>query len=245
MEIKSDKGRLSWDVPDLALTEYLNALLSEVESSVEEEAKASSEVRIVSFAPERTGAGQRDVHIPEIPAVAPRQNHSASQEEAADSAQAERHSRLLVPRWAAAPFQCLLVKVSGLKVAIPLVLLNSIAEWDKKTAHLPGQPAWHQGLIEHRGAKVTIVDTALLVMPEKAGEKSVQERLQGASHLLIVGGGRWGLLCDRLLNPILLDPAKVHWRDAKGNRPWMVGTLPEQLCILLDVDVLLDTIGHE
>ena len=44
-----------------------------------------------------------------------------------------------VPEWAESRFQCLLFKVSGLSLAVPLVKLNSVIPWNEEITKTPNQ----------------------------------------------------------------------------------------------------------
>ena len=78
-------------------------------------------------------------------------------------------------------------------------------------------------------------------MPGKLA--AVREQTVTPNHVLIFGKGEWGLMCDKLLSPITVEPDDIHWSCRHENRAWMAGTLPEQLCIILDLDVLLTMIA--
>ncbi len=206
--------------PDQEVATYLQVLLNEVEEYQEPVATVP-----VALHSEETPV---EIQIPEV--VSPEQDILSVE---APEVQAEPQP--VIPDWAQEPFQSLFFEVDGLRFGVPLAELNSIAEWRGELTHLPGQPDWHQGLFEHRGYKVGVVNTAKLLMPEQgAGDDST-----GApSHVLIFGGDEWGLMCDKLLSPVMLDPNEIHWSLRHENRPWMAGTLPDQLCILLDLDVV-------
>ena len=148
---------------------------------------------------------------------------------------------LTVPMWASEPFQCLMFKVSGVRLAMPLMTIDSIAEWDGRLNKIPGQPPWCLGVMRHRGQKVVVLDTGRLLMPERPA----QAKRPGRGYVLLVGGGRWGLACDALQRPEMLEADAVKWRQAGAPRPWIAGTVIEKLCLLLEVDALLSHLGHE
>jgi purine-binding chemotaxis protein CheW len=231
---KKERTRLS--EPDQALAGYLESLLSEVQEYREEPSPSAKPLaKAVEYVPEG-----RVVKIPlkEEVLAAEKEEIVLSPQAAVTAASIEEQGPT-IPVWGQEPFQCLLFKVKGLTLAVPLVALDSIAGWRDDLVNLPGQPDWHLGVLRHRGTKVGIVDTARLVMPERL---TTEEEAAAPSHVLIIGGGQWGLLCEKLLKPIALDPTQVRWCGQQGKPPWMAGTLPEQLCILLDVDALLEMI---
>ena len=129
-------------------------------------------------------------------------------------------------------------------LAIPLIMLDSIAVWDAQAVSMPTQPDWHLGVLPIRGDNHVIVDTARLIMPEKLVQTAEQRRLEHGSHLLIVQQ-RWALSCDGIHETILLTPDQVKWRPRRPSRPWALGTLIERLCVLLDTDQLIQEIEQE
>ena len=66
-------------------------------------------------------------------------------------------------------FQAMFFEVAGLMIAVPLIELGGILNNDKTTA-LMGKPDWFKGVMLHRDEKVSVVDTARWVMPEKCDE---------------------------------------------------------------------------
>ena len=142
-----------------------------------------------------------------------------------------------VPDWANGTFQCLLFRLRGMRLALPLSALDSILKWDGRATRIPGQPSWHRGVILYRGNRLVVVDTARLIMPERLPPATAAVPRNG--HLLIVGDGRWGLACDSLQRPVSLRADAVHWRRGGGRAPWVAGTIRERLCALLDMEQLL------
>lgn len=227
MSLDSKKEKTQLNEPDQALSGYLEALLGEVEEYREEPSEAVPAVETKPL-PKPVVAAP----VVEPPEVKEQEAISAEPEVAIEPPH--------IPEWGQEPFQCLLFKAGGLTLAVPLLVLNSIAEWEGELTNLPGQPDWHLGVLKHRGVQVTIMDTVRLIMPERA---DTAEEAGPPSHILIVGGGRWGLRCEKILKPITLEPEQVKWCQQESRPSWMAGTLPEHLCILLDVDGLLEVLG--
>lgn len=149
----------------------------------------------------------------------------------------------IVPEWAGQPFQTLPFKVRGMNLVVPLTALSSITEWHRDLTQIPGQPDWYLGVLTHRDQHIVVVDTAQLIMPERL--QRVAEKRQRGSHILIIGDGRFGLACDSLQSPLLLNCKDVRWRRGEGYRPWMAGTVIDHLSVLLNVDAMLEMIGHK
>jgi purine-binding chemotaxis protein CheW len=145
-----------------------------------------------------------------------------------------------VPDWAAQPFQCLLFKVSGLTLAVPLLKLNSVMPWTDNITQTPNKTSWYLGLVQSHGANVKVIDTALMVLPENRRASLDLNPSHRFSHILLVDNYNWGLACDAIGDVIWLDQHKVKWRKNKTQRPWLAGTALEQLCAIMDTEVFAE-----
>lgn len=147
-----------------------------------------------------------------------------------------------IPDWASAPFPCLLLKVQGLSLALPLVKLHRILPWSEPTP-IPGYAAWLLGLLplEGQDRALRVVDTAGLVMPERPIAPA--DRIP-PKHIVMVGEGEWGLTCEDVSNVITITPQQVRWRSERTKRPWLAGTVVEHLCALLDAEKLADLLNQ-
>lgn len=210
---------------ETAIDSYLADLLKEVDEYVPLDAETKVDISPVDTDKQTAG-------------VEAEQASNTQQNQVREPEQAES---IIVPEWAADSFQCLLFKVNGLTLGIPLAGLNTILEWDEEASVVPGQPDWHLGIMLERGAKIGIVDTARLVMPERVSSRAPGER-QSGGYVLVIGDGRFGLACDSIANTISMTPEQVRWRTEKGKRPWLAGTIKEQLCALLDIEAVLGMI---
>ncbi|MBK1674022.1 hypothetical protein CKO35_12020 [Ectothiorhodospira shaposhnikovii] len=137
------------------------------------------------------------------------------------------------PEWARQPFQCLLFRLGGVALAIPLVKLTGILAMPKDITPMPGHSSLFIGLTEHHGRKVKVVDISAHVLPP--------ERLSNRpapKNLILIDEGRWGLVCDQVEETLTLSPELVRWRSPSGKRPWLSGTVIKHLCAILDADYL-------
>jgi purine-binding chemotaxis protein CheW len=143
-----------------------------------------------------------------------------------------------LPDWAAGPFPCLLLKVRGLLLALPLVKLRQILPWTEPTP-IPGYQNWLLGMLQHEHGdlrNLKVIDTALLVMPELVDKGEVAT--VPPQHIVTIGSGEWGLTCESVSEVITVDPVKIRWRTAQTRRPWLAGTAVEHLCAVLDAEQL-------
>lgn len=217
--------------PDIALASYLDSLLSEIA-----EPEVAEELPTTKVDSPTAAIQQQQLRLSEP--IVPHDSRQAAKAEA-DLETTARQAVPIVPEWAKTPFQVLLCKVSGLTLGVPLTALVSIIKGTERVAELPGQPAWHLGVLVYREHKILVVDTAYLVMPEKLDQQNRAKRYTGA-YLLLIEDGQWGLTVDALASTVRLDQHQVRWRISRGNRPWQAGTMIEQLAVLLDVDGLAE-----
>lgn len=134
------------------------------------------------------------------------------------------------PVWAQERFECLLFKVKGLTLAVPLVELGGIIKIEKQPTPLFGQPSWFIGMLRNNNMNVSMVDTAQWVLPTALIEKN-----KDPYKLIIrIHNSTWGLACNEVDRSISLEPEQVRWRTSLGKRPWLAGTVIEHMCALID-----------
>jgi len=138
------------------------------------------------------------------------------------------------PHWAQNPFDILLIDVSGLKLAVPLVALGHIEPIAGELTPLFGQSQWFLGLQKTPFGNIKTIDTAQYVMPEK----TINEGQKNYNFVISINGMNWGLAVDAIDQPILIDPESIRWRAKRSNRPWMAGTVKDHMCVLLDIPVM-------
>ncbi|MBZ9610254.1 chemotaxis protein CheW [Rheinheimera maricola] len=138
-------------------------------------------------------------------------------------------------------FQALFFEIAGLKVAVPLKELGGIHQLGTINS-LIGKPSWFKGVMLYREQKICIVDTARWVMPEKY-DQNLQQKLN-YQYVIMLGSSNWGLCCESLVNTYVLEQDDVKWREAEGKRPWMAGLIKKHMCVLLDVDAMIDLLNR-
>ena len=147
------------------------------------------------------------------------------------------------PDWAQQRFECLLFKVGGLTLAVPLVELGTIYPVDDSLTPLFGQIDWFMGLLPVKGGNIRMVNTARVVMPERYRD-AMQEDYR---YVISIAGVDWGLAVDSVSEAISLVPEQVKWRRSdRSNRLWLAGTVVDHMCALLDLGQLADMLsGNE
>ncbi len=139
------------------------------------------------------------------------------------------------PQWAQQRFEALLFTVGGLNLAVPLVELGAIhALEERELTPIFGQVDWFLGLLPLKTGALRVVDTAKVVMPERYDAAMPL----GYRYVITLNGSDWGLGVDTIHDSVQLEPEAVRWRSARGKRPWLAGTVVEQMCALLDASQL-------
>lgn len=214
--------------PQRALRVYLDALLNEATIAAAEEDESSAR------AEERTAAT-----LTEVPAqgTVPVATQSSEEDVAESSVAAEKYTPIHRPDWAEQSFQCLSFQVAGVTLAAPLEKLNGIVELTEELTELPGYAPWVIGLLPNRGQNVQVVDIAQIIMPDSttAASSPVKERMK---YVILVDDGKFGLAADSISQVLSLAAEDVRWRGINSKRPWLAGTVIEQMCALLEIDLL-------
>jgi chemotaxis signal transduction protein len=147
---------------------------------------------------------------------------------------AKTHTELYAPEWAQPSFQVILFNVGNLKLALPLNDLNSIVVWDEKyLTQLPASAKWYLGLIQHQGKNIPVVDTLQQVIPKDKLDKFINKRGK-FKHIIIIDNQSWGLACEEIIGIKTLAVDEVKWRSSRTSRKWLLGTVKEQMCALLE-----------
>lgn len=134
-------------------------------------------------------------------------------------------------------FDALFFEVAGLTLAVPLKSLGGIHQVGEITS-LFGKPDWFNGVMLNRDEKLSAVDTARWVMPEKYN-KNLEQALN-YQYLIMLGGSHWGLLAENLVDNVKLTHDDVKWRESSGKRPWLAGLIKEKMCALVNVTAMID-----
>jgi len=151
---------------------------------------------------------------------------------------AKLHPLSVMPEWAHQEFQALFFKVEHLILATPLVELSRTIKNDRKPGKIPGQPSWFMGLLDEQDSRIGVLDTGQLIFGKNRGSQRDTES-QPFKSILITQDNRWGLACDEILSIGKLKPEKVRWRTNRQKRPWLIGTVIEELTAIVDLQELV------
>lgn len=144
------------------------------------------------------------------------------------------------PIWAQEEFDVLLFEVCGLKLAVSMEALGRIIKVDHEPNHLIGRPDWFLGAYNEAENHYYVVDTAKYIMPEKGFDLSES----GYEYVIQMQHSKWTLACQKLHTTVRLHPESVKWRTEKGKRPWLAGTVVDQMCALVHVDSLIEILDE-
>lgn len=237
--------------PQRAVQEYLDGLLLDATTKAREPAApVAVETKVAAKVTTKVETKAEPVVEAKAPAVVqPRTPAPAAKappvSEVAAEAPAEPAADDWIdgrPAWAQRKFDCLLFRVAGLTLAVPLVELGGVLTLDQELTPLFGQPDWFLGLLPSKtGGTVKTIDTARWVMPERYDPK-VRESLK---YVILMQGSDWGMTCHEVADAITLEPHQVSWRTDRGRRPWLAGTVIEHMCAIMDVSALVRLVDKD
>ena len=150
------------------------------------------------------------------------------------------------PPWLGQELQAMLFKVAGLTLAVPLVDLNGVVEWNEdKVTTMPGHADFYMGLMAHLNRQVPVIDTARLVLPEsKRKLLAGEDPRQRITRVVLINDGRYGLACDEVNEVVTLKADAVRWRSERTQRRWLAGTVIEHMCALVDATAFAELLAN-
>ena len=143
-----------------------------------------------------------------------------------------------MPEWTQHEFHALFFKVDTLILAAPLTELLRTIKIEKSPTKIPRQPSWFMGLLDTQEQRIGVLDTGQLIFGKAKGQQRNLEK-KPFKNILIIHDGKWGLACDEILSIGKVLPGKVRWRTLRQKRPWLVGTVIEELTAIIDVSRLV------
>lgn len=218
---------------DIALDSYLSTLLDEIPSNI-------------------TANNLGIKHVPAEVDIA--ENHTvtkttsklknAVKDKAVDHQLAIKEPSLVkvnflsvMPEWSRHEFTALFFKIDKLILAVPLIDLLRTIKTGTAPTKIPGQPSWFIGLLDTHDHRVGVLDTAQLIFGKTKKEQA--DKNKTFKSILITHDGKWGLVCDEVLSIGKLEPEKVRWRTKRQKRPWLIGTVIEELTAIIDINQIV------
>ncbi|PPI86120.1 chemotaxis protein CheW [Marinobacter maroccanus] len=246
--------------PETAIASYLDELLhTATDTALREEAAAPEPVKQAPQKPQvATRPSPAPVTTVEKPAARPETPRPAPEKpaeparpvvrqapeapvpkpkvEARPEPQPEPAAPPSRPEWSEQPFECLIFTVAGLQLAVPLILLGAIHRIEEEIRPIPGSPRWYMGIRPDRDHNLRVVDTAEWIMAGRVP----QDARDNYRFVIRLDNSDWGLACDDVAQSFTLRPDEVRWRTARSKRPWLAGTVIDQMCALIDVRTMAD-----
>ncbi|WP_031433525.1 chemotaxis protein CheW [Methylomarinum vadi] len=237
--MKHDKRGQQVVHQELALDIYLRTLLEDIpESETEFTAKGGDKVRRLQKDAAKPLVQNEKIRplferVPPVAEIAPQLPVCV-----ADEIEVKPQYLSVMPEWAQQEFQALFFKVDQLILATPLTELLRTIKIERQPTKIPGQPSWFMGLLDEHEGRIGVLDTGqLLYGKSRGGQRDLETN--PFQRILITGDGRWGLACDEILSISRLQPDKVRWRTLREKRPWLIGTVIEELTAVIDVQQLV------
>ena len=216
---KKDSNLLN---PEQAVENYLDMLLQEA-SEVQEKSKPMAVKNNVVLLP--------DLEIPDIEPEEQVAPVASVEKEIKHEAFVEPEEKRALPEDRrqdfSYPIQCLMFKVSGTQLSIPLIEMGSVLPWVDKMTKIPSSQSWSLGVLQHRDRNIRVVDTARLLNINKKTETG------HPGHILVFGDSDWALSCDFLGEVAYVESDDIQWSGPKS-KGLSMGTIKGTLAQLLD-----------
>jgi len=227
-----------------ALELYLNALLSEIEETCDQEIETDS---IESLAEKTATLDQTmlqgDGDLP-VTDELPVENIAAPVSEETFEVHVD-HELELIPRWAKTGFQVLSFNLGGNLCSVTVNLIAGIIPTPSVLTYLPGQAPWLMGLHRHKDSTINVFDLGMIIgqTQHQAVFKSGAAIPNG--YIVLIGDGRWGFVIKKLEKMITLFSDDVKWRCNRSQTDIAIGTISQNMSTLLDIEVLLKAFNVE
>ncbi len=127
------------------------------------------------------------------------------------------------------------VYVAGLNLILPRERVHCVMDWDEPE-RVENDNSILMGVHNFNGKKLLIFDTAIMVIPQDHPKRSRYLTRRRYKKLIVFDSGKWGLVCERADDDIILKRADMVWRKSFKKHGWLAGILPEQGYSLIDVD---------
>jgi len=206
--------------PDSALDNYLSTLLSNISFNTPAEVSLDAVEKIE----------------PELQVIEQLEEQGADAFIKSESIKIQ--SLAIMPSYAQDEFSALFFKVGHLILAVPLIELGRTLKFDSKLTSIPQQPIWFMGLKLDQDKKVGILNLAYLIHGKSRAEKRCYSD-DPFKNIILTGDSNWGLACDEIITIKKITPDKVRWRTDRQRKPWLVGTIIDDLVVIVDVNELV------
>ena len=141
-----------------------------------------------------------------------------------------------LPKWAEQRFECLLIKVAGMKLLLPALSVLYIEHLNKKITRIPLGSAVLKGVVNLRGESLAVIDLFNLISADAGAEQSTQPGSQHINHVVVMEGGYYALACDVVEKILTINKDDIRWHPSSFNNPMFIGIATKHLCPLINID---------
>jgi chemotaxis signal transduction protein len=143
-------------------------------------------------------------------------------------------------QWDTHRFDALLVELDHASLIIPLLLIGNVCKCDHNLVHIAGQPPWFLGIYTHNGQNIKVLDTQFLVTNKSS---QIESNLK-PQYILTIPNSAYGFSCRGVQKVVKLKKEDVSWRAEKRDKKWYRGIVTKHMCVLLDIQQLLEERVH-
>lgn len=217
--------------PNIALSSYLDQLLHEATvdlDPLETEDKLASLVQEEGLIYAELLVAEKTIYEPQIVV----DNDVQARQILASEPEPEFESDSLEPDLF--PLQCLMFRVAGILLSVPLIRMKSVVPWIDNLTILPQSPAWMLGVFKYQDHNVRVVDSTQ-VFHIKPGPVCVP------GHVLVLGNEELAITCDKLENVVTLEYSDIQWNQRQNNS-MIFGTIRQSLANLLNPEGIINSL---
>jgi len=124
---------------------------------------------------------------------------------------------------------------SGLNLILPSERVYCVMDWDEHE-RAEDDVSILRGVCNFNAKKLLVFDPVIMVIPMDHSKRSYYLAQRRYKKLIVFDSGKWGLVCERVDEEIILKRADIVWRQSFKKHGWLAGMLPEQGYSLIDVD---------
>lgn len=145
---------------------------------------------------------------------------------------------LAIPEWGQTPFQCLVLKATGMKFIVPALSVSYIEEVSKNIIRIPLETDAFRGVVTLRGKSVAVIDLFTLVAEGTPDSNTTQEDVTShhIEHVMVMEKGNYALACDEVSEMITLNTEDVRWNETMSETRPYAGVVKDYLCPLINID---------
>lgn len=133
------------------------------------------------------------------------------------------------------PLQCLMFRVAGILLSVPLIRMKSVLPWVGNLTLLPQSPAWMLGVFKYQDHNVRVVDSSQILHIKPAP-------VCVPGHVLVLGNEELAITCDKLENVVTLEYSDIQWNQ-RQNDAMIFGTIRHSLANLLNPEGIINSLN--